>query len=206
MITLHHLRIGRSIFTVWLLEEMELEYELKVYHRNPQTFRSQDDIKQATPLGKSPTLEDGDIMLTESGAIAAYLVDRYDTDGKFAPPRHDWKAHAEYLRWLHYPEGSAFLPLFLRMLLAREGDNPSAVFKTFADGEVPLHLGLLDKRLGEMPYILGDTFQAPDIGISYVANMAERVGEIGPYKNLKAYIDRNMQRDAWKRAKERAVE
>ncbi|MEM5518772.1 glutathione S-transferase family protein [Henriciella sp. AS95] len=206
MITLHHLRIGRSIFTVWLLEEMGLDYELKVYHRNPQTFRSQDDIKQATPLGKSPTLEDGDIMLTESGAIAAYLVDRYDTDRKLAPDRTDWKAYAEYLRWLHYPEGSVFLPLFLRMLQAREGDNPSPVYKAFADGEVPLHLGLLDERLGEMPYILGDTFQAPDIGISYAANMAERVGEIGPYKNLKAYLDRNMEREAWKRAKARAVE
>ncbi|WP_370235265.1 MULTISPECIES: glutathione S-transferase family protein [Henriciella] len=206
MIILHHLRIGRSIFTVWLLEEMGLDYELKVYHRNPQTFRSQDDIKKATPLGKSPTLEDGDIMLTESGAIAAYLVDRYDTERKLAPAQTDWKAYAEYLRWLHYPEGSAFLPLFLRMLQAREGDSPSPVFKAFADGEVPLHLGLLDKRLGEMPYILGDEFQAPDIGISYVANMAERVGEIGPYANLKAYLDRNMQREAWKRAKERAVE
>ncbi len=206
MITLHHLRIGRSIFTVWLLEELGLEYELKVYHRNPETFRSQDDIKAATPLGKSPTIEDGDILLTESGAIAAYLVDRYDTGNKLAPPRSDWKAWAEYQRWLHYPEGSAFLPLFLRMLQAREGDNPSPVYKGFADGEIPLHLGLLDERLGKMPYILGDRFQAPDIGVSYIANMAERMGEIGPYKNLKAYADRNLERDAWKRAKERAVE
>lgn len=206
MIKLHHLRIGRSIFTVWLLEEFGLDYELKVYHRNPETFRSQDDIKQATPLGKSPTLEDGDIMLTESGAIAAYLVDRYDTDGRFAPARSDHKAHAEYLRWLHYPEGSAFLPLFLKMLLAREGDNRSKVFDAFAAAEVPLHLGLIDKRLGEMPYILGDKFQAPDIGISYIASMAERLGELEPYKNFKAYLDGNMQRDAWKRAKERAVE
>ncbi|WP_300375671.1 glutathione S-transferase family protein [Henriciella sp.] len=206
MITLHHLRIGRSIFTVWLLEEMQLDYELKVYHRNPETFRAQEDLAAATPLGKSPTLEDGDIMLTESGAIAAYLVDRYDSDGRFAPARSDHKAWAEYLRWLHYPEGSAFLPLFLKMLLAREGDNKSKVFSAFAEGEVPMHLGLIDKRLGEMPFILGDQFQAPDIGISYIANMAERLGELGPYSNLKAYLDRNMARDAWKRAKERAVE
>ncbi|WP_084420288.1 glutathione S-transferase family protein [Henriciella litoralis] len=206
MITLHHLRVGRSIFTVWLLEEMELDYELKVYHRHPETFRSQDDIKKATPLGKSPTLEDGDIMLTESGAIAAYLVDRYDTDGKFAPARTDYAAHAEYLRWLHYPEGSAFLPLFLKMLLAREGDTPSAVFSAFAAGEVPLHLGILNDRLADREFILGDKFQAPDIGVSYIGNMAERLGELAPYEHLKAYLERNMQRPAWKRAKERAVE
>jgi glutathione S-transferase len=206
MITLHHLRIGRSIFTVWLLEELGLDYELKVYHRHPETFRSQEDLKQATPLGKSPTLEDDGIMLTESGAIAAYLVDHYDPDGKLAPQRSDKAAWTEYQRWLHYPEGSAFLPLFLKMLLAREGENRSAVFSAFADAEVPLHLGILDQRLADREFILGDTFQAPDIGVSYIANMAERLGELAPYRNLKAYAERNMERPAWKRAKERAVE
>lgn len=206
MIKLHHLRIGRSIFTVWLLEELGLDYELEVYHRHPETFRAQEDLAKATPLGKSPTLEVDGVMLTESGAIAAYLVDHYDPEGKLAPPRSDKKAWAEFQRWLHYPEGSAFLPLFLRMLQAREGDNPSKVHKAFADGEVPLHLGLLDKELADREFILGDKFQAPDIGVTYIANMAERLGELAPYKNLKAYYDRNLDRPAWKRAKERAVE
>ena len=144
-------------------------------------------------------------MLTESGAIAGYLADFYDPEGKLAPSREDKKAYAEYLRWLHYPEGSAFLPLMMKLLLSRE-EPKSAVFKAFSDGEVALHLGLLDKRLGEMPYILGDKFQGPDIGVSYIANMAERLDELGPYKNLKAYLDKNMERPAWKRAVERGVE
>ena len=127
-------------------------------------------------------------------------------DQDTVPPRAPPVDAVEYQRWLHYPEGSAFLPLFLRMLQAREGDNPSPVFKGFADGEVPLHLGLLDKRLAEMPYILGDKFQAPDVGTTYIASMAERLGELELYKHLKTYYDRNMQREAWKRAKERAVE
>ena len=33
-ILVHHLRIGRSIFTVWLLEELGLEYDLNIYDRN----------------------------------------------------------------------------------------------------------------------------------------------------------------------------
>jgi len=40
MITLHHLQIGRSIFTVWLLEEVGVEYKLKSYLRDPQTMRA----------------------------------------------------------------------------------------------------------------------------------------------------------------------
>jgi len=40
MITLHHLRIGRSLFTVWLLEEAGADYQLEVYLRNPDTMRA----------------------------------------------------------------------------------------------------------------------------------------------------------------------
>ena len=71
---------------------------------------------------------------------------------------------------------------------------------------MPLHLGLLDKQLSDREFILGDKFQAPDIGVTYICNMADRLGELEPYKNLKAYYERNLQRDAWQRAKDRAVE
>ena len=65
MILLHHLRIGRSMFTVWQLEELGAEYELKVYHRDPATFRAQDDLKAVHPLGKSPVIEDGELINPE---------------------------------------------------------------------------------------------------------------------------------------------
>ncbi|MEM7766410.1 MAG: glutathione S-transferase family protein [Pseudomonadota bacterium] len=204
MIRLHHLRVGRSIFTVWLLEELGLDYEMTVYHRGADG-RSQDDIKAATPLGKSPTIEVDGHVLTESGAIAAYLADRYDTGHALSPGRDDWNAYSDYLRWLHYPEGSAFLPLMFKLILMREDPKPP-VFSGFADAEVALHLGMLEGELSARPYILGDTFQIPDIGISYIVSMAERLGELGPYPTLKAYLDRNQQRDGWKRAVEKAVE
>ena len=54
MLTIHHLRFGRSIFTVWLLEELGVEYQLKEYLRDPETMRAGDDLKQIHPLGKSP--------------------------------------------------------------------------------------------------------------------------------------------------------
>ena len=52
MILLHHLRVGRSMFTVWQLEELGVIYEIKIYHRDPATFRAQDDLKAVHPLGK----------------------------------------------------------------------------------------------------------------------------------------------------------
>ncbi|MEM0984815.1 MAG: glutathione S-transferase family protein [Pseudomonadota bacterium] len=204
MIVLHHLRIGRSIFTVWLLEEFGLEYDLKVYHRGADG-RSQDDIKAATPLGKSPTIEIDGHVLTESGAIAAYLAEHHDTGFALSPAKSDWTAYADYLRWLHYPEGSAFAPLLIKLILMREDPRPP-VLSAFSDGEVALHLGLLEKELSARPYILGERFQIPDIGISYIVSMAERLGELGPFPTLKAYWERNQSRDAWKRAVARAEE
>ena len=81
MLTIHHLRIGRSIFTVWLLEELGVEYALKEYLRDPATMRAQDDLKGIHPLGKSPVIEDGDLVLSESGAITSYLLEKFDTEG-----------------------------------------------------------------------------------------------------------------------------
>jgi len=204
MIVLHHLRVGRSIFTVWLLEELELDYKLKVYLRGADG-RSQDDIKAATPLGKSPSIEIDGQMLTESGAIAAFLADRYDTENALSPSREDDVAYANYLRWLHYPEGSAFVPLIFKLILMREDPKPP-IMSAFAEGETALHLGTLEKELSEKPYILGDAFQIPDIGISYIVSMADRLGELGPYPALQAYWKRNQERAAWKRAVEKAVE
>ena len=92
MITVHHLRIGRSIFTVWFLEELGLDYELKIYIRNDMG-RAPPELKQAHPLGKSPVIDFGEFTLAESGAIATYLVDTYDNE-------HD-RHHPAILALLH---------------------------------------------------------------------------------------------------------
>ncbi|MEO0818035.1 MAG: glutathione S-transferase family protein [Pseudomonadota bacterium] len=201
MITVHHLRVGRSIFTVWFLEELGLDYALKIYVRNEMN-RAPPELKEAHPLGKSPVIDFGDFTLAESGAIATYLVDTYDKDHAFAPPHSDTAARAKWNQWLAYSEASAFAPLLFKLLLTREDPKPP-IISAFAAGEVALHLGYMQDSLGDKPFILGDTLQAPDIGFTYICQMAERLGEIGPYPKLKAYLDRNLARPAFQRALER---
>ncbi|MFT6295167.1 MAG: glutathione S-transferase [Glaciecola sp.] len=205
MILLHHLRIGRSIFTVWQLEEFGVPYDLKVYHRDPATFKAQDDLKAVHPLGKSPVIEDGEIMLSESGAITSYLLEKFDQENKLSPPRSDLARWAKYTQWLHYPEGSVFLPLLVKMLLARSGQDHVA-FTPFSEKEIKLHLEHIAAQLGDNEFILGDEFSAADFGISYVVSMAKRLGVLDPYPTLNAYQERNLSRPAYLRAIERAVE
>lgn len=76
-ITVYFLQASRSIRTVWLLEELELPYQIEFANREnqkaPQAFKD----KSGNPLGKFPTLVDGDLTVYESGAITDYICDKY---------------------------------------------------------------------------------------------------------------------------------
>ncbi|MEL6757680.1 MAG: glutathione S-transferase family protein, partial [Pseudomonadota bacterium] len=193
--------IGRSIFTVWLLEELGAPYELEIYIRN-EMGRAPPELKNAHPLGKSPVIEDDGFILAESGAIALYLLDKFDADNTLGPPQNDPKAKAEWMQWLMYSEASAFAPLLMKLLLSRMEEKPP-VFEMFSAGEVALQLGYLEARLADREFVMGDRFQAPDIGTTYIAQMAERLGELGPYPALAAYLARNTARPAFLRAAEK---
>ncbi len=199
MILVHHLRIGRSVFTVWLLEELGLDYGLKIYVRN-EMGRAPPELKDAHPLGKSPVIEIDGFTLAESGAIATYLSDHYDPDNTLSPPLEDKPARAKWLQWLQYSEASAFAPLLLKMLLMRDEHPASPLLTLFSESEVALHLGYMEASLGDQAFILGDTLQLPDIGFTYICAMAERLGLIGNYPKLGAYLERNMARPAFQRA------
>lgn len=201
MLKLHHLRIGRSIYTVWLLEELGADYELEIYDRN-EMGRAPPELKGPHPLGKSPVIEDDGFVLAESGAIALYLLDKYDPDNTLGPPTGDTKTKAEWMQWLMYSEASAFAPLLIKLLLSRMEDKPP-VFDMFASGEVALQLGYMEARLADRDFVMGDRFQAPDIGFTYIAEMAERLGELGSYPKLTAYLKRNKERPAFQRAFEK---
>lgn len=200
MLKLHHLRIGRSIFTVWLLEELGAEYEMQIYDRN-EMGRAPPELKKAHPLGKSPVIEDDGFVLAESGAIALYLLEKFDSSNQLGPP-DDTKGRAEWMQWLMYTEASAFAPMLIKLLLSRSEDKPP-VFDMFSTGEVALQLGYVEARLADRDYVMGETFSAPDIGMTYIAEMAERLGELAPYPKLAAYLTRNKARPAFQRALEK---
>src|SRR5471030_545807 len=81
MIVVHHLNNSRSQRVLWLLEELELEYQVKRYQRDAKTMLAPPSLLAVHPLGKSPVITDGEQTIAESGAILEYLVDRYPTQG-----------------------------------------------------------------------------------------------------------------------------
>ena len=77
MIKVHHLNNSRSQRVLWLLEELGLPYEIVHYQRDAVTNLAPPELKAIHPLGKSPVITDGDLVLAESGAIIEYLVRKY---------------------------------------------------------------------------------------------------------------------------------
>ena len=112
MIVVHHLNDSRSQRILWLLEELNVPYEIKHYQRDAQTRLAPPELKAIHPLGKSPVITDDGRVIIESGAIIDYVVRHY---GQKLQPSMTSKEYDDYQQWLHYAEGSAMLPLLLKL-------------------------------------------------------------------------------------------
>ena len=88
----------RAERTAWLLNELGLDYELERYKLGDKAMRSPEYLA-VNPNGRVPVLDDGNVRITESTAIAQYLVARYG-EGRLAP-RVDSPDFPVYLQWLH---------------------------------------------------------------------------------------------------------
>jgi glutathione S-transferase len=196
MIELHHLNMSRSQRIVWLLEELQVPYKL-VMHTRDANMRGPERLKQLHPLGKSPTIVDGDLMLPESGAIVEYLVEKYGAD-KLAPKRGT-KEYARYLFWLHFAEGSMMLPIMTNYYGGMVGEKGQQL-TDIGNANHEKHLDYIDKELGNGTYLLGRQFTGADVLISYPLKMSERRGLIAAHPKIVDYLKRLRERPAYESA------
>jgi glutathione S-transferase len=195
MITLHHLNNSRSQRILWLLEEVGAPYAIHAYQRDAVTNLAPPELKAAHPLGKSPVIADGDVVIAESGAIVDYIV-RNHGGGRLAPATGS-TAHEAYLEWLHYAEGSAMLPLMINLYVMRLGEA-GAPLKERIDSEIDNNLAYIESALAGHDYILAEGFTGADVQLSFVGEVARAFGKLGPYPNIAAWVARLHDRPAFK--------
>ncbi|MEB2346269.1 MAG: glutathione S-transferase [Deltaproteobacteria bacterium] len=200
MIEVHHLNNSRSQRVLWLLEELELPYEIVRYQRDPQTQLAPESLKKVHPLGKSPILKDGETVVIESGAILEYLVRKYGK-GRLAPPASS-PDFVRYLQLLHYAEGSAMLPVMLRLYMARLGEAGAPLAPRIAS-EIETHMSWLDSELAGREWFVGDELTAADIHLSFVIQATRLLYGLDHFPNLAAFLERIQARPAYKRSLER---
>jgi glutathione S-transferase len=123
MLTVHHLNNSRSQRVLWLLEELEVPYEIVKYERDPKTSLAPPELQKVHPLGKSPVITDNGKTLAECGAILEYLVETYGK-GRLAPADHE-----RYRYYMHYAEDRD-----AKGLLAADVRSRTRLLKIFCDG------------------------------------------------------------------------
>ncbi|KAF5318573.1 hypothetical protein D9619_010837 [Psilocybe cf. subviscida] len=111
MLTLHYLKDSRAQRILWLLEELNVPYEIKKYTRGPQG-QAPAELEAINPLGKSPVITDDSVTLSESGAIVEYIIGKYG-NGKAVPPE---SGRVDNTYFTHYAEGS-LMPLLVQKFI-----------------------------------------------------------------------------------------
>jgi glutathione S-transferase len=199
-IIVHHLENSRSQRILWMLEELELSYEVKRYERNAKTMLAPPELKQVHPLGKSPVIQDGDTVVAETGAIVEYLVEK--ADGRLGPPPHR-EAILRYRFYLHYAEGSLMPPLLVKLVLGRVPVFGKAAQKRIQP-MIDNHLGFVERELAGREWFVGDELTAADIMMSFPLEAArQRAGLDASRPNTIAWLDRIHARPAYAAAIER---
>jgi glutathione S-transferase len=200
MIVVHHLNNSRSQRILWLLEELELPYEIRKYQRDAVTNLAPPELEAVHPLGKSPMLELDGRLLIESGAIIETVVARKG-DGTLAPTPGS-ADEDRYRMWLHYAEGSAMLPLMLQLYTSRLGEA-AAPLKPRIDSEIARHLGWVESELAGRDWLVGDQMTGADIQMSFVGEISGVFGLRAHYPAIDAWVKRFQARPAWQRALEK---
>ena len=85
MLKLHFAPNSRAGRIVWLLEELNLPYEINKMEFHPKDLKS-DEHRARHPLGRVPVLDDGGIRIFESGAIVEYILECHENGGQILEP------------------------------------------------------------------------------------------------------------------------
>jgi glutathione S-transferase len=194
MIIVHHLENSRSQRILWLLEELQLPYEVRRYARDPKTMLAPAALKAVHPLGKSPVIEDEGRTIAETGAIVEYLTEK--AGGRLGPLANR-EAVLRYRQFLHYAEGSMMPPLLALLIIGRLGilGKPA---KAPVQAMMDNHLDWLETELAGRDWFAGDAFTAADIMMSFPLEASRaRAGLGGSRPHLIDWLERIHARPAY---------
>ena len=218
MITVHHLETSRSQRVLWLLEDLGLPYEIKLYRRDPKTRLAPASLKAVHPLGKSPVITDGEETIAESGAILEYLVERYGqkAKGELAQlqPALGTREHRQSRFWMHYAEGSLMNWLVMKLVFTTIPKQPMPFFvrpiarklcaqvqAKLIDPNLTTAFAFIEDHLASHTWFAGEHISIADFQMSFPVEAALSRGA-GPaaMPRLAAYCARMQARPAYQRA------
>ncbi|MFL2890771.1 MAG: glutathione S-transferase family protein [Candidatus Pelagibacterales bacterium] len=199
MLKVHFAPNSRAGRIIWLMEELELEYEVNVMPFSKEGLKS-DEHRARHALGRVPVLEDGEVMIFESGAIIEYVLTRHKEGG--LKPKADSPEFPYYLQWFHYCEGMVMPPMnqiVVQTILLPPERRDENVLKQ-AKNLLTKSLMMVDANLADKEYLIGD-FSAADLMLGHACYMSNRMGCVtDEMQHIKDYVARISARPAFKKA------
>lgn len=192
-VTIYHLEGRRSERVVWLMEELGLPYTLNF--KRGDLGASMAAIRALSPIvPMAPTVQYGDQILVESGAILELILNRHA--GGRLQPALDSRDYPAHLMWMHYAEGSLAARLFsdYRAWMA----NPPTRRSPLVDSEAVVQFA--DEFLGAHPWFGGAAFSAADIMMLFPLNVATVLNlvDVAQFPHVAAWKQKIEARPAYK--------
>ena len=189
-------RAGR---VAWLLEELNMEYELEILPFTKEGLKSPEH-RARHALGRVPVIEDGDISIFESGAIIQYILDKYDDKG--LKPAVESNDYPYYLQWFHYCEGMVMPPMnqIVVQTILLPPDRRDETVLNQATNLLSKALMPVNDFLENKDYLIGD-FSAADCMLGHSCFMSNRFGTVSDdMQNIKRYVSNIESRPAFQKA------
>lgn len=187
----------RSDRVRWLLEEMNIPYKDHFLRKKHGDLDST-EYRKLNPMGRVPTIVDGDIVINESAAIVMYLADKYSY-GKLAPRIEDFKLRADYTKWMVFSVGT-LEAVVARMFTHMNSPEEEAITRDYVEKQCQIMKLALEPILSKQEYILSSGFSAADIMLGAIIPGAHDYLMSNNYI-ISNYMERLMKRDAAIRAK-----
>lgn len=187
----------RSDRVRWLLEELGVQYQDHFLSRKKGEL-STTTYRKLNPMGRVPTIVDGETTLFESVGISLYLADRYQLKVKLAPDLNSLE-RGHYLQWMVWSVAS--LEAVVARMFTFDGKSESEVneIKKYVSSQCEILKLALLPVLEKQEYILKSGFSAADIMLAAVIPGAWDYLVKG-HPSIEKYMERLMSRPAAQKA------
>jgi glutathione S-transferase len=197
-IILYHAPQSRSLIAHWMLEEVGVPYKLHLLNFKKGDVKKPDYLA-INPMGKVPAIKHGDVVVTEAGAICAYLADAFP-QANLAPPQGDPK-RGTYYRWMFFGP-SCLEPAIIDKMLNRQPDASPAL----GWGDFETALNAVAQAVSKNRFLIGDQFTAADVVIGSGLRWGIATKIVPERSEFVDYVGRVSDRPAVKRVNEKDAE
>ena len=182
---------SRAWTGLWIMEELGQPYRLELFDLNKGDHKSP-RLMQHNPMGKVPTVLDGEVAISETGAIITYLFDKYAAGG--LAPRPDEPERAAYLKWLFFG-GGVIEPALGEKFFKWDVPSRSVAWGSFDD-----MVRTVTAAVEGGGWLAGDHFTGADLYIAALLRFAIAFGAMPKEGPVADYVARCCERPALARA------